>query len=87
MSNPEIIVKNADKGGGGVVILNKEDYLEESLWILSDDQYYRKLTVDPSKSFTVYHSLINKDFEDSILNKKRKLSLPFPIQKWLFSTT
>lgn len=41
MANQDIIIKNVDKGGG-VVILDREDYLTESTRILSDVNYYKK---------------------------------------------
>lgn len=43
--DPNIIVKEADKGGG-VVLLNTKDYLSEVEWQLGDINYYVPLTRD-----------------------------------------
>ena len=49
MQNNEIVLLKQDKGRG-VVILNKNDYINKSLEFLSDSQFV-KLDVDPTKSF------------------------------------
>jgi hypothetical protein len=41
--NPDIIIKPADKGGN-IVIMNTQDYINEGLRQLSDQQYYTELT-------------------------------------------
>lgn len=72
MNNPQIIIKTADKGGG-VVILNKTDYLKESHLILSDNTYYLPLSENPLCDHqTTYMNLINKAYENTILNKKER---------------
>lgn len=72
MQNPNNIIKRSDKGRG-VVILDRQDYLEEAHCILSDDTYYRKITKDPFRLFSVeYHSLINTAFDNRILTSKEK---------------
>lgn len=72
MDNPDIIIKMADKGGA-VVILNKTDYIIESHKILSDTIYYRPLEKDPTPIFhKSYTDLINKAFDNTILNKKER---------------
>lgn len=70
MDNKNIIIKNADKGGG-IVILNQSDYLEEANRILSDKNYYQPLKSDPSKQFhEQYMHLITQAYQNKILNKK-----------------
>lgn len=72
MDNSDIIIKMADKNGA-VVILNKTDYIAESHNILSDLIYYRPLKEDPTPIFhKSYTNLINKAFDDTILNKKER---------------
>lgn len=49
--------------GGGMVILDKINYLHEANRLLSDAKYYKKLGTDPSTKFSiVYHDLINVAF-------------------------
>ena len=43
--NPNIIIKKADKGSS-VVIMNKDDYIQEGLRQLSDSNYYQETEVD-----------------------------------------
>ncbi|XP_073510840.1 uncharacterized protein [Phyllobates terribilis] len=58
-NNGDIIIREADKGGG-VVVQDRETYIKEAYNILSDTKYYERLEVDPSKDFTrEYHDLIN----------------------------
>ena len=49
-NNDKIVIKKADKGSA-VVIMNKCDYIAESLRQLSDQQFYIKL----NESYTQYH--------------------------------
>lgn len=50
MENQDIVIKNADKRGG-VVILDWGDYLLESLRVLSNSHYYKPLSKDPTPEF------------------------------------
>ncbi|CAI9583897.1 unnamed protein product, partial [Staurois parvus] len=49
-NNKDIIIKPADKGGG-IVLLNTTDYIDEALRLLSDTSTYTKLTKDPLPEF------------------------------------
>lgn len=46
-SDQSILIKPADKGGG-VVILDIEDYEQEMSRLLNDPETYKKLTMDPT---------------------------------------
>ncbi len=46
----DIIIKPADKGSA-VVVLNKQDYIEEGMRQLSDTKFYKKLDYDPTETF------------------------------------
>lgn len=48
--NQNLIIKSADKGGG-VVLLDKSDYLIEAYNILSEKEFYLPLVWDPSAMF------------------------------------
>ena len=50
MSDREIVIRKADKGGA-ITILNQEDYKEEILTQLSNNKFYKKLDYDPT---TIY---------------------------------
>lgn len=70
MGNTDIIIKNADKGGG-IVILNQSDYLKKAYKILSDNNYYKLLKSDPSSIHYEQHiSLITQAYHNKILRKK-----------------
>ena len=48
--NKDITIKPADNGGG-IVILNTQDYISECLWQLNNAQHYEyeRLQIDPTK--------------------------------------
>ncbi|KAJ1127875.1 hypothetical protein NDU88_006268 [Pleurodeles waltl] len=46
-SDPDITIKQADKGGA-IVIMNSTDYRHECLRLLSDSSYYAKIMHDPT---------------------------------------
>ena len=46
-TNPEIVIKKADKGSA-VVIMQTTDYLREGYRQLSDRNFYNTLTEDPT---------------------------------------
>ena len=48
-SNPEIVIKKADKGSA-IVVMQTTDYLREGYRQLSDRNFYTKLTEDPTLS-------------------------------------
>ena len=45
-SNPNIVIKPADKGGA-IVLMNKQDYLNEGLRQLNDPQFYKEIQRNP----------------------------------------
>ena len=51
MSRTDIIICKADKGGA-TVIMDVNDYIDEANRQLTDDKFYRKLDVDPTKTHT-----------------------------------
>jgi hypothetical protein len=61
-SNPEIIVKKADKGSA-VVIMTTSDYLREGYRQLNDHNFYHKLDHDPTKSIAIK---INKIIQEMV---------------------
>lgn len=71
----DLVIRPADKGGG-VLILNKADYLTEMNRLLSDITTYTKLANNPTVKFKKeLKSLINEGFSLGILNKKEKTHL------------
>lgn len=67
--NNNIIIKSADKGGG-IVVQNRSNYLQESARLLSDANTYTKLEKDPLPEFTSEaHQLINDAASEGIINK------------------
>ena len=50
-SNPEIVIKKADKGSA-IVVMQTTDYLREGYRQLSDRNFYTKLTEDPTLSIS-----------------------------------
>lgn len=70
--NPEIVIRNADKGGG-IVILDKTYYMEKADRILANKDYYRILENNPlSDHIASYTDLIIAAYQDGVLNKKEK---------------
>ena len=60
MNRNDIIICNADKGGG-VVILGVEVYIQEAMEQLNDTNHYKQLPTDP----TMLHcGLVNSTIED-----------------------
>ena len=50
-SNPEIVIKKADKGSA-VVVMNTTDYLREGYRQLSDRNFYIKIREDPTEKIS-----------------------------------
>ena len=49
-NNKDIVIKPADKGGN-IVIINKEDYIQEGLRQLSGSNHYEILEEDPTQNY------------------------------------
>ncbi|XP_056376037.1 uncharacterized protein LOC130273370 isoform X1 [Hyla sarda] len=70
--NRNIVIRPADKGGG-VVILNTEDYIKEANRLLTDPKFYKTLPTDPTKKYTdELKTLVNEGFQTGVLNKSEK---------------
>lgn len=70
--NKNLVIRPADKGGG-IVLLDKTDYMNEMYHILSDHDTYKGLPNNPTSKYKKeLNSLISKGFESLILNKKEK---------------
>ena len=55
-SNSNLVIKPADKGGA-IVLMNKEDYIQEGLRQLSDPNFYREIPRDHThKNTTEIHN-------------------------------
>ena len=59
--NKTIIIKAADKGRA-IVVMNNEDYIKEAERQLHDEQYYAKLTQDPSNAFKRSQNACSESF-------------------------
>ena len=67
-SNSNLVIKPADKGGA-IVLMNKEDYIQEGLRQLSDPNFYREIPRDhTNKNTTEIHKFL--------LSMKTKKLLP-----------
>lgn len=65
-NNHDIVIKPADKGGA-IVLLNKEDYVEEANRQLSNASFYKALPNDPTDNFKA----ILKDTLMALLKEKK----------------
>ncbi|CAN7978809.1 unnamed protein product, partial [Ixodes persulcatus] len=59
-SREDVIIRPADKGGG-VVVMNRADYMREALTQLENPNFYLRLPDDPTKRFSI---IINRTLED-----------------------
>lgn len=68
--NKEIIIRPAEKGGG-IVILNKTDYLRELDHLVGDVDTYVPLPADPRSTYkNILENTVERGFKSGILNKK-----------------
>ena len=71
-TNPNIIIKPADKGGA-VVLLDREKYEKEGYRQLSDDRFYKKLKSDPTnKNNTLIENTLNDAVSSGHISKELK---------------
>lgn len=69
------IIRPADKGGG-IVILDRCDYLMEMHRIVDDSETYTPLNRDPVGKYKKdLEIIVDRGFHSGILNKKEKLFL------------
>ena len=73
-NNKDIVIKPADKGGN-IVIMNKEDYIQEGLRQLSDSNHYEILEEDPTQNYNnqIYQVLQQAANLNIIDDKMRKI--------------
>ncbi len=69
-NNPDLVIKNADKGSG-IVVEDRESYIKDGLAHLSDENIYKNIDHDPTTmlakaSNTFTHMMYNKGVIDSI---------------------
>ena len=62
-SNEQIVIQEADKGGK-IVVMNRQDYIEEVQKQLSNDMFYEKLSRDPNKDYASDVRRIADDLKD-----------------------
>uniref|UniRef100_A0A8C5PLW3 Helix-turn-helix domain-containing protein n=1 Tax=Leptobrachium leishanense TaxID=445787 RepID=A0A8C5PLW3_9ANUR len=77
----DLVFRQADKGGGGVVIQDRSDYLKEAERILSDVETYQLLKYNPTKEFLEQmRTLLDGGLTQGILTKDEFnfLYTPFP---------
>ena len=77
--NPDIVIKPADKGGN-IVIMNKQNYINEGLRQLKDQHYYRELDQPLYESNTkILDALVKSLHSDHfITSKQMNYLLPDP---------
>ena len=88
--NTNIVIKPADKGGK-IVILNKEDYIQEGLRQLENLEHYEVLEEDPTKEFngqilsTIKHGrnlgVIDSELEKILYKKNPRLATFYMLPK------
>lgn len=77
-SNPEIVIKPADKGGQ-IVLQDRAHYLKEALRQLEDKDYYKPLqTLLQSETQTLVRACVDRMFQSGFINKKQKVYLYGP---------
>lgn len=81
-SRTDIVIKPADKGGA-IVILNKEDYLNEGFKQLNSTDFYKELPNDPTETYTTkitqtLTSLLNNGEISEDMHKAMKPTYPKP---------
>ncbi|CAN2391269.1 hypothetical protein PRIEUP_LOCUS1308, partial [Pristimantis euphronides] len=85
-SNPDIVIRSADKGGG-IVIMDSFYYHQESLNILGDSNYYLKLPNDPTNDYLKeLYELLEWGFEIGVISKKERdfLKSKFPTMAFFY---
>uniref|UniRef100_A0A8C5WAS4 Reverse transcriptase domain-containing protein n=1 Tax=Leptobrachium leishanense TaxID=445787 RepID=A0A8C5WAS4_9ANUR len=66
----DLVIKSADKGGG-VVVLDREQYHQEAMRLLSDQSTYQILNTDPTNSIKeLFSEFLQKGKDKGILNDR-----------------
>ncbi|CAH2284586.1 Hypothetical predicted protein, partial [Pelobates cultripes] len=85
--NNNLIIKGVDKGGGGIVLLNKADYVNEAYNIIGNEEYYKALRCDPTQSIrNELKDLIELAYASGSIDKKEVSSFR-PKRTYPFSIT
>ncbi|XP_073417913.1 uncharacterized protein [Dendrobates tinctorius] len=84
--NTNLVIKSADKGGG-IVIQDKTDYVNEAFRILSDKNFYLPIPQNPIPQATViYNDFIKKAHDSGVLNdhERKFLTVKNPSTPFLY---
>lgn len=84
--NSNIVIRPADKGGA-IVIQDFDDYNKEALNILSDHEYYKKITSDPLPVLLRdFHMFIKEALELNTITKEEAkfINVQFPAKPFLY---
>ncbi|XP_077346362.1 uncharacterized protein LOC143989996 [Lithobates pipiens] len=74
-TNKSLVIRPADKGGG-IVVLDREDYLKEMHRILEDNETYTILNRNPVLQYKrTLENIVDQGFRKGILNEKERLFL------------
>ena len=70
--NNDIVIKPADKGGS-IVIMNKDNYMQETCTQLHDGRFYKKLHNDPTPTLKNKLKLLINELQSNLQNDVMKL--------------
>lgn len=71
-TNRNLVIHPADKGGG-IVILDRKDYMQEMHRIVGDVDTYTTLPSNPNDKYKgILEKILNRGFDLNILNKKKR---------------
>lgn len=87
--NKEICIRQADKGGG-LVVQNLADYVEEAIRLLLDESTYLMISSDPLTRYELeFKTLLIKAFDDGILTKQefKYITIEHPVTPFFLSYT
>ncbi|XP_069500915.1 uncharacterized protein [Ambystoma mexicanum] len=69
-ANDKIIIRQADKGGA-IVIMNRNDYIQECEKLLSDENHYLKIDRDPSNDLlNIIRDKVHKAVDEQMISKQ-----------------
>ena len=74
-NNKHVVIKPADKGGN-IVIMKKQDYIQEGLRQLSNSSHYEILEEDPTQEYNYQvHQVIQQAVNFNIIDDKTMKTL------------